>query len=37
MTPISQQRFKALARYTRLPAIVLIIQEAAWFSTAVDS
>lgn len=34
MTPISQQRFDALAGYTRLPAIVLIIQEAAWFATA---
>lgn len=34
MTPISQQRFDALAGYTRLPAVVLIIQEAAWFAAA---
>lgn len=33
MTPISQKRFDALAGYTRLPATVLTIQEAAWFST----
>jgi Protein of unknown function (DUF2274) len=30
---LSQQRFEALAGYTRLPQIVLLIQEAAWFST----
>jgi len=34
MAPISRPRFDALAGYTRLPAIVLIIQEAAWFATA---
>jgi hypothetical protein len=33
MIAISQKRFDALAGYTRLPAIVLIIQEAGWFST----
>ena len=34
MIEISRQRFEALAGYTRLPAIVMIIQEAAWFATA---
>lgn len=33
MIEISQKRFDALAGYTRLPAIILIIQEAGWFST----
>lgn len=33
MIELSQQRFEALAGYTRLPQIVLLIQEAAWFST----
>ncbi|MEZ5680933.1 MAG: hypothetical protein R3E14_06505 [Erythrobacter sp.] len=33
MITISQKRFDALAGYTRLPAIVLIIQEAGWFAT----
>lgn len=33
MIEISQKRFDALAGYTRLPAIVITIQEAGWFST----
>lgn len=33
MIEINQKRFDALAGYTRLPAIILIIQEAGWFST----
>lgn len=33
MIEISQKRFDALAGYTRFPAIVLIIQEAGWYST----
>ena len=33
MIAISQKRFDALAGYTRLPAIVLIVQEAGWFAT----
>lgn len=33
MIKISNIRFDALAGYTRLPAIILIIQEAGWFST----
>lgn len=33
MIEISQKRFDALAGYTRLPAIILIIQEASWYST----
>lgn len=34
MIEISQKRFDALAGYTRLPAVIVIIQEAGWFSTA---
>ena len=33
MQPMSQQRFEALAGYTRKPEIVVFIQEAGWFST----
>lgn len=33
MIEIDQKRFDALAGYTRLPAVILIIQEAGWFST----
>jgi len=33
MIEINRKRFDALAGYTRLPPIVLIIQEAGWFST----
>lgn len=33
MIEINKKRFDALAGYTRLPPIVLIIQEAGWFST----
>tara|TARA_R110000772_G_scaffold18400_52_gene52191 strand:- start:12593 stop:13963 length:1371 start_codon:yes stop_codon:yes gene_type:complete len=33
MIEINKKRFDALAGYTRLPAIILIIQEAGWYST----
>jgi hypothetical protein len=33
MIEIDQKRFDALSGYTRLPAVILIIQEAGWFST----
>jgi hypothetical protein len=34
MQVLSEQRFAALAGYTRRPDLIVAIQEAAWFSTA---
>lgn len=34
MKELSEQRFEALAGYTRRPDLVTLLQEAAWFATA---
>ena len=34
MKELSEQRFEALAGYTRRPDLVALLQEAAWFATA---
>lgn len=36
MKPISKERFDALAGYTRLPRIMMLVQEAAWFEIGAE-